>query len=67
MGPTALFDKSFLQSLSFDESVLFDCNLHQNRVTRAALQNPESVKRINRFMEAPALPPEQVDWEPGEA
>ena len=24
MGPTILFDKSFLQSLSLDESVLFD-------------------------------------------
>jgi hypothetical protein len=24
MGPTALFDKSFLQSLTVDESVLFD-------------------------------------------
>lgn len=24
MGPTVLFDKSFLQSLSIDESVLFD-------------------------------------------
>jgi hypothetical protein len=28
MGPTTLFDKSFLQSLSVDEAVVFDCSFH---------------------------------------
>jgi hypothetical protein len=42
-------------------------NVHKQRVPRAELQDPDLVKHINTFMDAPALPPEEVDWEPGEA
>jgi len=42
-------------------------NLHKERVPREALQDPDLVKHLNRFTDAPTLPPDQVDWGPGEA
>jgi hypothetical protein len=42
-------------------------NIHKNRISREAMQDPELVRHINNFVRAPGIPPEQVDWEPGEA
>jgi hypothetical protein len=42
-------------------------SLHKERVPREALQDPELVKLLKRFTDAPTLPPDQVDWGPGEA
>lgn len=42
-------------------------NLHQSKRSREEMQDPELVARLNRFRNAPALPPGEVDFEPEEA